>query len=470
MPRALSVHLRRGVDTEYVSRRKPILTPTAVNGFAVGRAASGLLVAFKGLAEGVVFGGDTGTWPWGPTPGLPTYSDRQVTISAGQNWQSIIDANPSGTIYGIAAGVHTVDRARFKAGDVAVGQDGAIMDGGWNQSQSRDVGFDAPIDSWGSGDNGKLINLEIRNYLGFQRYQCAINGGLEGWRFDRLWIHHIGWGGIKLDNNAQLTHSLVEWCGQINIKCEGDGTFANRTDNILCEDVITRYGNGWNWEASQPYGWQDEGGGSKFPADCTNVTLRRCSAYQNIGGGLWFDGGLYNLYMEDCVAYDNAGPGLFYELSEGPGHIQDCHAWNNGGASEVYPSNCRGSGTGSQAIHVRRNLIESGMVQRATSYQAHTALWQTDVDTRSPRLGYVETRDNEIYLGPYGSGLDLLAGDFPSSASAAPGMVWERNNYYVDSSIAANKGGQVFQIHGANATWSQWQADGRDLDGSYTLI
>src|SRR5579872_1189815 len=68
-----------------------------------------------------------------------------VTLSPGANIQSAVNANPSGTIFNLTAGVYRQQSVTsLKNGDSFIGQDGAIMDGakiltGWRQASINGV-------------------------------------------------------------------------------------------------------------------------------------------------------------------------------------------------------------------------------------------------------------------------------------------------------------------------------------------
>ena len=387
----------------------------------------------------------------GGDPTLPTYADRDVTINPGDDWQTIINANPAGTIFGIAAGTHSPSGVRLSASSF-VGQTGAVLNGGWNRTQSGG-GIVYPFDSWNSSDGGLLRSVEIRDYISASQ-QSVINGGLANWRWDDLYIHHHRYGGIKLSNNSHLSNSTVAYCGQLNIKNE------DNADNVLIEDVITEYGNWQDWSD-----WQWEGGGTKFPTHCTNFTVRRMTARYNRGGGIWFDYADYGHLIEDCTAHDNQGPGIFYEISLS-GTIRNNHVWNCGGAADMYISNSRG--TSGDPVIVEGNLIEAGMVPR--TYSSNSALWLKDESTRPVRLGYITVRNNTIKLGPYGNGLSRINGEFGSGVSAAPGLVYTGNDYVADTNEYNSVGGNIFQVRGTTRNWNYWQGtEGRDLTGSLTL-
>ncbi|MDP9144501.1 MAG: right-handed parallel beta-helix repeat-containing protein, partial [Actinomycetota bacterium] len=221
-------------------------------------------------------------------------------IAVGANPKTVIDGNPTATSFILADGVHAwnnvlIPRPVTIAGNVdAAGKPKAVLAGGWDRTQNGG-GIAYPVDSWGSADGGTLRNVEIRDYISASQ-QSALNGGLKNWTYDNLWVHHIRWGGIKLDSGAKLLRSLVDHCGQLNVKCE------DAADGFLIEDTIIEYGNWLNWAD-----WEWEGGGTKFPTRATNSTIRRVTARHNRGGGIWYDYAADGHLIEDCLAHDNQG-------------------------------------------------------------------------------------------------------------------------------------------------------------------
>lgn len=394
-----------------------------------------------------------------PVP-LPLPPPTGPIIAVDADPKTVIVANPATTSFVLADGVHywdnvTIPRPVTIVGNVdTTGKPKAILDGGWDRTKDGG-GVRYPVDSWGSADGGTLRNIEIRNYVAESQH-CALNGGLQGWTFDNVHVHHIRWGGVKLDSKAKLLRSIVDHCGQINIKSE------DRADGWSIEDTVTEYGNWMNWAD-----WEWEGGGSKFPTGATNFKILRSKARYNRGPGWWPDyagvdpdGNVLpnsSSLIEDCEGYDNQGPGFMHEVS-GPCTYRRVKTWGNGNASNFYVANARG--LSDNPVIIEDSTIENGL--------SHGEMWMKD-DPGRPRLQYVTARNNTIRR-TVSSNLNILAGTFPPEAAAAPGIKWEGNHYEISAAILAAKFNAPFQNANANKTWQQWQGAGNDVAGTLKVI
>ena len=85
-----------------------------------------------------------------------------MLIAVGSSIQSAVNANPTGTTFGLASGVHSITAAITpKSGQTFVGQFGAILDGsGWATSDTTQGAFRAHNQDI---DNVTIRNLVIRN-------------------------------------------------------------------------------------------------------------------------------------------------------------------------------------------------------------------------------------------------------------------------------------------------------------------
>ena len=77
-----------------------------------------------------------------PSTPAPRAADADVVLRVGEDFQSVVDQHPAGTIYLIAKGVHREQQVIPDSGDTFLGEDGAVVSGarlltGWKRDQGR---------------------------------------------------------------------------------------------------------------------------------------------------------------------------------------------------------------------------------------------------------------------------------------------------------------------------------------------
>jgi Ca2+-binding RTX toxin-like protein len=219
-----------------------------------------------------------------------------VSVSPGDSIQALVNANPAGTTFLIKAGVHRGQQVSPKTGDVFIGEEGAILDGGW----ALEYAF-IGVPGGNGPDNVTIRNLIIQHYAPALQ-EAPIRGGGEAW----YWIiedceirenRNIG---IDASTGWLVRNNYFHHMGSLGVSGAGDNiTFEGNEIAFNNTDDVDPY-----WEA----------GGSKF-VHTRHLVLRNNYVHDNKGPGLWLDGNnIYALYESNRII-NNYGPGIGHEIS-----------------------------------------------------------------------------------------------------------------------------------------------------------
>jgi len=221
-----------------------------------------------------------------------TCPSGSVAINPGDNIQSKVDANPTGTTFCLKAGTHTGQHVVPEANNSFIGEYGAVMSGNNSVPQAF---------TGGGGDDVLIKNLIIENYaapLG----KGTIEGINEswGWNIENIEVRDGRGGGTQASNYWTIKDSYIHHMGQIGIT--GAGAHITYEHNEVAYNNVDRIDPNW------------EGGGSKFVWS-NQLIARDNYIHDNYGGGLWTDGHNTDTLYEGNTIEDNSGPGIFEEIS-----------------------------------------------------------------------------------------------------------------------------------------------------------
>src|SRR5688572_11794276 len=243
-----------------------------------------------------------------PTPPPPPSGRGQIAltcpsgaihIAPGQNIQTITNNNPSGTVFCLDPGVHSINYTITpKDNNQYWGELGSIIDGtGWVTSDETKGVF------W--CHNIGRINVTVKNLVMRNLPQRGI--GLfpwdtnTGWIIDQCEIFNCG-EGIVTGSNLTVSNSIIHHCRRVGHPVlTGSayligGAYPNVVTNLLFDN-------------NEIY----ECGAVQKTLDSTNVTWRNNYFHDNDGASIWSDGVGENFLAEFNVIED-AAVGIWYEL------------------------------------------------------------------------------------------------------------------------------------------------------------
>ena len=366
----------------------------------------------------------------------------RVEILTTDNPQTVINANPAGTLFVLKAGVHQDRRITLRAGDMLVGEDGAILDGSGLTASSAAEEHAIYSDATGP----TIYNLIVRNYPWFDDGTQVPDGGTvrldAGGLIYNLDVHDNGNIGIQ----TMGPDAIVRWCvarrnGRINYLPNNWGAASTRTGTRLeyCESDT---GNVANFDQT------NEAGGSKF-VHCTNGVARFNYFHGDVGYGIWFDG-MYNtgVTIEYNVTIGEERSGIHYEIAS-TGTIRYNTIEGCGGSGALFLS------TSSD------NLVYGNFLRWNVD-----GIWVYD-ENRDPARGTGnEVYENTIYQDNITTAWSTgNVGVMSSEHSIDPAVVnnvWHDNVYYVDDGASGANLATVTMFdwgnYDAQKTWSEWQA------------
>lgn len=259
--------------------------------------------------------------PVAPTPAaapqavVPTVTAQGqfILVEPGQDLQALVNANPPGTRFRLAAGVHQPDTVQPKDGNWFVGMPDAILDGGGtrrfafrNVARATDVVIQAlEIRNYAPGRAYGAIDFTTYRWQepGDENFETTDYGVMTNWRLESLWVHHNDGDGIVVGSGARLKNIRSadnSWLGigghGENIIIDG-GILARNSAEALATDNL-------NWHS----------GGMKITV-ARDITVRNMHVVDNHGLGIWLDISVINGTVENNLVEDNAGVGIFYEIS-----------------------------------------------------------------------------------------------------------------------------------------------------------
>lgn len=301
-----------------------------------------------------------------------------VSLPLGTAPQSIIDANPAGTVYILEAGVHRGYEIILKAGDTLEGEDGAVMSGaellgGWRYESPYWV-HDGPHSKVvPQYDSSPLIDEERARYPHdlfkndlpiIQVLSLAELTNKSQWFYDysadKIYVRfdptnqkielsglcrygmRTTASGVKLKNIRFEKYATTHQNGAVELgpsavveKCVIFGSHSvgiRVTSNSIIKesrfiwngnagfhnggDTTLIEGNEFAYNGWAGFRGDWSRGGLKVPG-LTNSTIRRNYAHHNQGPGIWFDINAHNNICEENLCEYNEWEGILFEMSCG---------------------------------------------------------------------------------------------------------------------------------------------------------
>jgi hypothetical protein len=358
-----------------------------------------------------------------------------VVINPGDNWQTIINAHPAGTVYWIKAGTHSNQSITPQSGDVYWAEAGAIMDGTGTTSKAIS----------GTADNVTIRNLEVKNYTS-PFSSGAIQGDWNastGWLVEQCDLHDMTLGaGLYVTDSITVRYNHIHHNGQIGL--------LGKANNTAGQAVI--YGNEIDHNNTNNNDINNEAGGLKI-LQSTNVWFHDNYVHDNTGVGIWFDGSNVTPLVEHNRTINNTASGIMSELSYG---------------GTIRYNTVTGNALGQSIAHSAILIAESSATAVYGNYLSgnNTGIVGIAATRGSGPLGPwvltgLDVHDNTEHI-PTGqastTGIIDQIGDGVVFGSAANNH-FDRNKYYT-AGIAAPFSGPTGAV-----TFAQWQAAGYDTHG-----
>jgi parallel beta helix pectate lyase-like protein len=376
---------------------------------------------FAGFGIGAI--GLAGLWV------LPNTTDSNgagtaVTIATTDNAQAVIDANPPGTTFDIAAGVHPGWRVVPRSDDVFVGAPGAVLDG----ENNTDVAF---IGTYGSpppsnvtieGTAGNDLLIQNYNNGGSQLADSTVEAGhggqvTSGWSLNYVEIANNFSTGIGMGNNMTVNNCYVHDNGRLGI----GSPFI--TGSVIENSVIDH--NAWHLVGPGP-GFQAGGIKTVAQGDAMPSLVIQDNDISNNGwNGVWTDVGSSGVIVNNNTIENNAHDGVHFEISSDQLAENNTIQGNQGSAVAI---------SGSQVIVIAQNSMLNN------NSGVEVGGW-----TRPPGLNDVFVVGNSIANSGMTGGPDNPPG-----------------NIVISFSANAYSGNDYFDWEGQRLTLAQWQSLGFD--------
>lgn len=386
------------------------------------------------------------------TPAPPPPPPAGIAIFPGTSIQSVVNANPSNSVFLLKTGTHDRQNVIPKDSDTFRGEAGARMDGG-GVTQFAFQGYTGT--RWIVGV--KLVNFAITLYAPPAQNGAVWGGNDEtnsttSWVLDSMDISYNKNLGVRIGNRMQIVRSKLHHNGTINIGGIGKA--------VLVDTTEVSYGN-----ETCPNDPGFESGGSKF-VRTDSLIVRRSFFHHNCGVGLWLDINNINYLLEKNRIEDNIREGIAIEISYG-GRVHKNTVTRNGNTTDPWRTQnwLWDAGIG---VHASANVeIDSNTV---------TDNFNGIVGIQQSRGAYVlsgmNVYDNTVKQNtPMGAGL----------ANAAAGIVQDngdatvftgRNNHFTHNAytLIPSTPGQSpgFEWQGWK-TCTEWKAIPNDATGTCTF-
>jgi parallel beta-helix repeat protein len=370
-----------------------------------------------------------------PAP-APTGVGPQATITCpagavdvwpGGSIQTAVNTYAGNTTFCLRAGTHQVRSSITpKTGNTFVGEYGAVLDGtGWSASESTEAAFRA--------QNQDIDYVTIRNLVIKNMPQRGINA--------------FYW----MSNNWTIEHNEIAY---------------NRTGLLFAPDFVVmnnyiHHNTDGGYLGTYSHNARLEGneiaynGREQKVGESANVTFRSNFVHHNAGDGIWFDSNNTGTVIEGNRVEDNAGSGIFAEISTNV-TISNNTVRRSGNAGlfistsknvQMYSNtlednfrgilyfvNCSSVGGGTISFDLANNAAYDNVVRVGTQYDAF-----------ANGLSWINCTTTQV--APYLNG--------------SKNLTFSRNTYQVPSSTS----GRYWLWNGLKY-WNEWQALGKDVDGS----
>lgn len=444
-----------------------------------------------------------------------------VKIGAGQNIQAMIDANPTGTVFQLDAGVYRQSNIMPKDFQKFIGSGNTVINGsielkGWTQqgglwkvgglpnplpqdplaaggfntnlSPREDLFIDgalykraASIDTLKAGtwfydaaSRSAVISTDPTNHkIELSTAENAFTGNAKGVVLQNLTIEKYASGpqrgAVQSSDDWQVLDSVVRWN-------HGAGVVIGK-NGVVQGGAVVDNGQigigGWRADgasiinveiARNNYANYDklwDAGGVKF-ADTKNLKIMGNYVHDNNGNGLWGDINMEGEVVTHNVISNNVMNGVLYEISYS-GKITDNYILRNGsnGTGDLFPAQI--------SLHNSATTVVSGnQVEIAPGYGDGIAItYWSETYPATGLYGPYQTRDNQIidnkitHLGNAGQ-----SGYLPyenTAASLAWTNTWRSNDYVAPSSTY-----KFFKFGWANNyDWASLVKTGMEAQGTF---
>ena len=372
----------------------------------------------------------------GAGPDEPTLPDGGIVISAGSTTatrQALIDGNAPGTVFILAAGVHTADGSNTpKTGNQFVGELGAEIDCAvWITADPTQAVFRAHNEDI---DDVRIANLIIRNAPQYAVRSYVDNS--SGWIVEDCEFDHCNFG-------IEVCHQSITRRNWIH-----HSTTAAYTGNTP-HDVLFEY-NLIEDTLAAPNQKLVEGYNHIWRYN----TFRRMA-----GSAIWEDGDNYNVLVEFNLIEDCEAAGVFHEIS-GIATIRNNTIRRCGGHGILLST--------SQNCTIEDNVVEDCF--RGIWMQVNLDV----VDTGGSPVGGWDlenniARNNAITLtAAYASGAYTTGIDYSGSGDPTPYLTGGKNlSFQANAHTVPDAANYWF--NGGAKSWAQWQALPQDVGGSVTI-
>lgn len=360
----------------------------------------------------------------GPLPVAPIPADAR-RIEVGEPLQAALDeVGAEGTVV-LAAGVHRGSSAQPLAGQIILGEPGAVM-----------AGEGAPFAFRSSVSGVTIQGLVIEGFRPDER-SGVIHGeeGARGWTITGNEVRANGEIGVVAKSEWIVTSNRIHHNGRYGMTGSGS--------NLLVE------GNEIACNALE-LGSTSESGATKF-VHTSGLVLSENFVHDNLGNGLWADINNLDPLISGNRLVDNALAGIFIEISCG-GLIRDNEVIGNGFGTRR-PQGMHNSGifvSTSPGVEITQNLVIDNAKGIGGLHWAHGN--REAVDRCTPELRDLKVHDNRIEQGA-----GLVAG---IDATIDSGEIWtEWGNTFFDNVYVI---GSEARFHWGDATvdLGEWEGLG----------
>jgi parallel beta-helix repeat protein len=300
-----------------------------------------------------------------------------VSISTGDNAQSVVNAHGAGTTYIVKAGTHLRNfSVQPKSGDRFCGEPGAVLDGGRSLANAF----------YGDATDVTLDSITVQEYSpDSQGAAIQPQSRASGWVVRNVSALRNAWAGLLVADGMRILGGHYNDNDQLGI---GGNTATGILLDGLDADVTTMDGPelARNHALHVACGW--EAGGMKW--NFGQVTIRNAYVHDNDCRGLWADINARGALIEHNLIEDNRAEGIFYEISQ-DAIIRNNQVYGNGRAASGWYWDAGILINGSFNVEVYGNRLSG-------NYNGITGVQQDRPDSTPPEhlLDHVHVYDNLI--------------------------------------------------------------------------
>jgi len=358
-------------------------------------------------------------------PFIPTVpKGYDAVVPVGWSIQAVANSQPPGAAIFLEAGVHQVQTVVPKAGQSFTGATGAKLDG----QGVQDSAFS------GFAPNVSVTGLEIYNYS-----RAFVVYG-DGWTLTDVSAHDNGLAFQTTGDDVTVSGSQFVNQQQEAVLVTGSARFRIEDSRIerANQRKLTTYSAGIKLIGT------------------TDATVTGSTLDDNYGYGLWFTSAFLRTVVTDNTVTDNLRPGIVHDYAyvstiadnvvTGNGREPTITDWLGAGILIFGPD---ATVTGNTVAGNRDGIA---LVTHSGSLDGPRGLY-------IPSGAVIE--GNQILQ----SGLNgLSSGNAPASVVNQTPRPFQNNKY-----VYSDAGGKFWGWASSKLTWGQWQTDGHDLTGSFTV-